>query len=132
MALNERRQSDVFDLADAMRLCACPQIDGSLLMMRKNTFFWKSSSFEASMPGGSAVSWPAATDVGAEAAGADCASGGVLAQAGRLMAARRKPPCTTDRRTLAGPMRRLGIETRGFEVNAKLGGAHLPRGPARR
>src|SRR5260221_6840510 len=99
MALNERRQSDVFDLADAMRLCACPQIDGSLLMMRKNTFFWKSSCVEASMPGGSAVSLPAATDVGADAAGADFASGVVVAQAGMLMAGRSERPCTSYRRT---------------------------------
>src|SRR5882672_2480138 len=101
MALNDRRQSF---FADAMRLCACPQIDGSALMMRKKTFFWNSSSFEASMPGGRVVSWAAspgcAAAVGAVAAGADCASGGVLAQAGNDSNATSAPACTTDQTSL--------------------------------
>src|SRR5450432_3585244 len=115
MALNDRRQSF---LADAMRLCAWPQIDGSLLMMRKMTFFWKSSSFDASMPGGSAWSWAvAAAGVAPDAAGADCASGGVFAQAGDESSATTMSARTGDQTSGAVRIRRLDIETRRTEVN---------------
>jgi hypothetical protein len=99
--LSERRQLASF-LADARRLWPLPHTEASPLTVRKNTLRAVSSSRETSTPGGATVSRPgscpmsvpaaAAAAAGAatfcevpgsepEAAGAEWASGGLLAQA---------------------------------------------------
>src|SRR6516162_351071 len=106
-----------------MRLWACPQTEGSLLAIRKNTFLPKSSSLEMSTPGGGVVSSaPGLLATGAGSAAwaspaffAQAVKAGAPKASAAVRAASTIPKCGRGLR-----IRPLRIETYAQQVNSRL------------